>query len=183
MGKYLFLVSVQPLRTSFDPLDQWNKLSKQLIEIFSVHTSIDETNVQKILVLPEYALGNKLRLNTININYDNIFDSMSTFAEQNNVIVIPGSAAYQENGQWTNRCFIWNSKGKLVGTYDKQRPFNYERKLKLTPGNESKIFEVERELNIQVLICSDLWYPELIRSNITHNDKDDLDCVPAMSVV
>ena len=183
MDRYLFLVSIQPLRATFDPLDQWNELSKQIVEIFSSNTTLDDTNTQKIIVLPEYALGNKLRLNNININYDKIFDKISTFAEQNNVIIIPGSAAYLENGQWKNRCFIWNSNGKLVGIYDKQRLFNYELKLNLTPGKESKFFTVERGLNIQILICSDLWYPELIRPNLISNNKIDLLCVPAMSVV
>ena len=64
--------------------------------------------------------------------------------------------------------------------YDKKHLFNFELKNDITPGSKDGILSISG-LTIKMLTCSDLWFPEEIRSLL--EKKIDLVIVPAMAVV
>ncbi len=176
----LFLVTVQPGSVERNPLKQWENF-QILIGNFLDSQSRNNNSVT-LISLPEYAFGNILVSENTTFAYKKLYQSIAKFTQNNNINLVAGSVAVQEQGKWLNRAYFWNSSGQLIGTYDKQRLFNYEKKLKMTSGSSSNLFWIENErLAVQILICSDFWYPELIRKNLSN--LPDVIVVPASSVV
>ena len=179
MNDVFSLISVQPFRKHTDPLEQWQYIQDLLSEYLDNHPSYLKTTC--MVALPEYALGNEL-FTSQKIDYEKIFEKIQEFVKSNGIYLVAGSAGVKDHEQWKNRAFFWDKLGKLLGTYDKQRLFNYEKKLKLTPGTSNKIFTVDSQaLKVQILICSDFWYPELIRADL--HQLPDVVIIPASSVV
>jgi len=77
-----------------------------------------------------------------------------------------------------NTCLIVDRSGEEAGHYDKRVLFSQETERR-SPGEHSGIFEVDG-MRIGVLICADLWRPELARELV---GSVDLLCVPAKSAV
>lgn len=93
--------------------------------------------------------------------------------------VVGGSIAdYRDDGQIQNVCVVADRAGRIVGEYAKRTLFAIEA-ARRTPGDAPGIFELEG-LRVAVLICADLWYPELAREL---RSRADLLCVPAKSTV
>lgn len=78
-----------------------------------------------------------------------------------------------------NICYIFNREGDVIGSYRKRKPFDREIKYGVAAGDAPGIFDIEG-FQVGILICADLWYPELCRELI---DSVDILCVPAESVV
>lgn len=78
-----------------------------------------------------------------------------------------------------NTCVVYNRDGQEVGRYDKQRLFGFEKRRALRPGAQPLLLTVEG-VRLGVLICSDLWHPELARALAPHLD---LLCVPAQTTL
>ncbi|MHA1983032.1 MAG: carbon-nitrogen hydrolase family protein [Candidatus Hodarchaeales archaeon] len=172
------MVSFQLIRKHKDPKDMWKYIKKEISTFYTIKER--NQDISSLMVLPEYALGNKIRFPTSKINYEEILDECKDLTTKFNFNLFAGSAAVNEEEKWKNRCFFINSEGEIQ-FYDKQKLFNYEKKLNFSAGEKSKIFELPHGIRCQTLICSDLWYPELIRDYIT--DLPDIVVVPAMSVV
>lgn len=172
------LVGFQITRRYQDPEDMWEYIKKEIASFYKGKERSKE--VPSLMVLPEYALGNKIRFPKNEVNYDKILKDCKDLTSEFDFNLFAGSAAVNDDGKWMNRCFFINTDGKIQ-SYDKQKLFNYERKLNFTPGDKSQIFELHNGIRCQVLICSDLWYPELIRDYITN--LPDIVVVPTMSVV
>jgi predicted amidohydrolase len=96
------------------------------------------------------------------------------------VPIVAGSLPYQtEQNQWRNRCFVFSETGQIVGFYDKHHPFRAEKRLGLEPGTQLPTFKVKKH-RVGVLICSDLWYHNLL-TQILH--EIDYLAVPTMTTV
>jgi predicted amidohydrolase len=95
------------------------------------------------------------------------------------VNVIGGSMEYPvPPGRPRNSCFVVDRQGNELGRYDKRVLFSHEADRR-SPGEGPGIFDFEG-LRVGVLICGDLWRPELARELL---DSVDLVCVPAMTAV
>jgi len=83
------------------------------------------------------------------------------------------------SGRYLNTCYVFNRKGNIKGEYYKRKLFHREIEQGVDHGDKSTIVELD-EWKIGVLICADLWYPELCRELL---NQADIIAVPAQSVV
>ncbi len=104
---------------------------------------------------------------------------VADLAAKAGAIVVGGSVARRSSaGALHNVCLIADRQGKLVGEYAKRMLFATELDSR-TPGEAAAIVEVEG-VRIGVLICADLWFPELAREL---SGWIDVLCVPAKTIV
>jgi predicted amidohydrolase len=95
------------------------------------------------------------------------------------VNVIGGSVdCPQARGRSRNSCFVVDRQGGELGRYDKRVLFSHEADRR-TAGDGPGIFELDG-VRVGVLICADLWPPELARELL---DKADVLYVPAKTAV
>jgi predicted amidohydrolase len=78
------------------------------------------------------------------------------------VRVIGGSCLVtDDDGQRYNRCLVFDAGGRAAGHYDKRVLFASESRLRVA-GEQAGVFELSG-IRVGVLICADLWHPELAR--------------------
>ncbi|MFO0973375.1 MAG: carbon-nitrogen hydrolase family protein [Phycisphaerae bacterium] len=104
---------------------------------------------------------------------------LSALARATRVALVAGSVGWLDPpARRRNVAFCFDAAGCEVGRYAKRVPFGREQG-KIVPGTEPGLFEL-CGLRVGVLICSDLWRPELARACL---HRADLLCVPARSGV
>ncbi len=127
-----------------------------------------------VVVLPEIFSG---RHKTTDGSDERRF--LCTLARSCDVHVIGGSCQIAEaDGRRFNRCFVVHRSGEEVGHYDKRALFSTEaegRECGQGPG----VFDLDG-VRVGVLICADIWHPELAREV---HDRIDLLAVPASTSV
>jgi predicted amidohydrolase len=149
-----------------------------------INRVVTDTPEIDCLVLPEYAFGT-FREWSSNPQENHqlimsIHEVMSKLAKTHNLNIIAGSVPFRtEEGQWRNRSFLFTSNGAVAGSYDKQNPFRAEKRLGLEPGTHTPVFRIKK-LQLAILICSDLWYHNLIEQVA---EKTDFLAVPTMTTV
>ncbi len=138
----------------------------------------DETTDFTFICLPEYAFGN--RQSYSKENEHKMISELGSFAQEHKCYIIAGSSAHPQGDTWVNRSLVFDPNGVNQFSYEKTHPFNYEKISGISPGTNREVYTVNN-LKIKLLICSDLWFPEEIRS--LQEEKIDLIIVPAMAVV
>lgn len=78
-----------------------------------------------------------------------------------------------------NTTVVYGRQGQELGRYDKRRLFGFELRRNVRPGAGWLALEIEG-VPMGVLICSDLWHPELARQLAA---KVELLCVPAQTTI
>lgn len=78
-----------------------------------------------------------------------------------------------------NTALVLDRSGCELGRYQKRRLFGFEVERQVMPGNESLVVEVEG-VRCGVLICADLWFPELVREIAS---EIDVLCVPSQTTI
>lgn len=136
------------------------------------------------IVLPEYCFGSvqewKLAGAKGKDYYLQVWKAVSRLCQKHRIDMVAGSMPYKTHeGMWRNRSFLISSTGKVVGEYDKQRPFRMEKKLGLEPGNRTLIFELDK-LRLAILICADLWSARIVQQVAR---EADFIAVPTMTTV
>ena len=169
------LISIQPFMKSQDPIIQWDYY-KGLIEQKLLHQ--DQTTDFIFITLPEYAFGNRKYYSEEKLF--KLKSELASFTQQHECYLITGSYAHPQDNTWFNRSLIFDPHGTNQYYYDKTHPFNFEKKNGVSPGLNRNVFTINN-LKVKLLICSDLWFPEEIRS--LQDEKIDLILVPAMAVV
>jgi len=106
---------------------------------------------------------------------------LGDLAAENHALIIGGSfhRLDEESGKTYNSCFIFDRSGNNIGEYRKRRLYYREIHHGVTPGEKMTVVDLDG-WKIGVLICADLWYPELCRELI---GQIDILGVPAQSVV
>ena len=79
----------------------------------------------------------------------------------------------------TNTALVFNRQGEVVGSYDKRMLFGFEKRRGVAPGGDALVLDLGG-VPCGVLICSDLWYPDVVRE--LAGDIDVL-CVPAQTTI
>jgi predicted amidohydrolase len=83
-------------------------------------------------------------------------------ARRNEVWLIPGSIFEKRKGRIYNTAPVINPAGKIVARYSKRYPFiPYEKGVER--GDDFVVFEVPGIGRIGLMICFDMWYPEMAR--------------------
>jgi nitrilase len=105
----------------------------------------------------------------------------SELARHHRVNLVAGSIERWDTATQTrvNTAVVYDRQGCELGRYDKRRLFGFEQRRNVQPGRGSLALEVEGT-RLGVLICSDLWYPELARHLAS---QVDLLCVPAQTTI
>ncbi len=136
------------------------------------------------VVLPEYCFGSVPEWRLAGVKgedyYLQVWEQVSRLCHKHRVAIVAGSIPFKTpEGKWRNRSYLFSSRGKVIGEYDKQRPFRMEKKLGLEPGNRTPIFE-HNQFNIAILVCADLWDARIV--NQVAREVDFL-AVPTMTTV
>jgi predicted amidohydrolase len=152
--------------------------------IESLIASIAATTKPNCIVLPEYAFGTLRDWNDPKHDADRelkrIQTALGALCRRQKVNMVAGSVPTQTpEKRWRNRSHLFAADGSIVGSYDKQHPFRSEKLVGLEPGDRTPTFEVSG-LRLAILICSDLWFPDIIRHVAP---KVDFVAVPTMTTV
>lgn len=102
-------------------------------------------------------------------------------ARQHQVNLVAGSIERWDAaaGARLNTTVVYSRQGQPLGHYDKRRLFGFERQRHVQPGSDPLTLQVEG-VSVGVLICSDLWHPELTRPMAA---QAALLCVPAQTTI
>jgi predicted amidohydrolase len=164
-----------PDQLSVISLQPKTKLNDLKSNIDSIHKlSRDINNHFDVLCLPEY--WNGIRKDEYS---QPIFDRSISFLEELSSSlgcwIIGGSQLTEDQGKYYNRSHIFNPTGKLIGTYNKQQPFGYEKIQEVEPGKEDLIWKIDG-FTIGIRICSDMWSTSAYSSLISNNELDIIFC-------
>ena len=83
-------------------------------------------------------------------------------ARRNDIWLIPGSIFERRDGQVYNTAPVINPAGEVIARYSKQYPF-YPYEKGVTGSDNFVVFEVPEVGKIGLIICYDIWFPEIIR--------------------
>jgi predicted amidohydrolase len=88
---------------------------------------------------------------------------LQALAAEMGLWIIPGSLYEDRDGQVFNTTPIIDPTGQVVARYDKMFPFlPYEKGV--ASGNNYVVFDVPGTGKVAVVICYDIWFPELVRT-------------------
>lgn len=175
MDEKISLVSIQPIIHNQDIFQQWSYYESFITKYLE---KSKHNGFKTFVTLPEYALGNKSTYNQELL--EKTKDTIAKFVDENNINIVAGSHAHKDGEFWYNRAWLFDSESHKIQVYDKKHLFNFELKNNITPGSADGIFTIGK-LKVKLMICSDLWFPEEIRSAM--EEKIELIIVPAMAVV
>ena len=83
-------------------------------------------------------------------------------ARKNNIWLIPGSIYENRDGKTFNTAPVIGPDGEIVARYRKQYPFlPYEKRV--NDSDNFVVFEVPGVGKVGLVICYDIWFPEIIR--------------------
>ncbi len=134
----------------------FNKMKEIIIRSSKLYNS-------KLVVFPELAIQGAQK--EITIVGENYLDSFKTLAKENNIWIIPGSFYIKENDKIFNRLFVINSKGEIVGKYDKFFPWQPFEDIE--SGSNIFVFNFENKFKIGIGICYDIFFPEIARAMVS----------------
>jgi predicted amidohydrolase len=83
-------------------------------------------------------------------------------ARKNDIWLIPGSLFERRDNQVFNTAPVINPKGEVIARYSKQNPF-YPYEKGVARGDKFVVFEIPGVGKIGLVICYDIWFPEVIR--------------------
>jgi predicted amidohydrolase len=83
-------------------------------------------------------------------------------AKKNNIWLIPGSIYERRNELVFNTTPVINPDGDVVARYAKQYPF-YPYEKNVAGSDNFVVFEIPGVGKIGLVICYDIWFPEIIR--------------------
>jgi predicted amidohydrolase len=149
-----------------------------------ISSIISKNQKPDCVVLPEYCFGTVREWKLAEVKGEDyyllVWDEVSRLCQKHRVTMVAGSLPYKTpKGQWRNRSYLVSAEGKVLGEYDKQRPFRTEKLLGLEPGNQTPIFEVG-PLRLAILVCADLWSAKIVQQVAT---EADFLAVPTMTTV
>ncbi|MFW9854203.1 MAG: carbon-nitrogen hydrolase family protein [Candidatus Thorarchaeota archaeon] len=147
-------------------LGDFRKNLKQYERLLEDHSaSLEQSH---ILCLPEYWNGIGSHKFSFSLHQKSI-SFLTDLAVSFHTWIIGGSHLIENQGKYYNRCHVFDPTGKLMGTYDKRRPFGYEKARGLTAGTSELIWSIGK-WKVGVRICNDLWnvsdYAQLIKKEL-----------------
>lgn len=83
-------------------------------------------------------------------------------ARKNDIWLIPGSIFERRDGKVYNTAPVINPAGEVIARYSKQYPF-YPYEKGVTGSDNFVVFEVPGVGKVGLIICYDIWFPEIIR--------------------
>jgi predicted amidohydrolase len=105
----------------------------------------------------------------------------ASLARRHQINLVAGSVERWKstsNGR-VNTAVVFDRGGQEVGRYDKRMLFGFEKRRQVIPGQGSLVVSLDG-VRCAVLVCADLWYPELVREIA---GAADILCVPAQTTI
>jgi predicted amidohydrolase len=163
----LRVAAVQPALTFGDPDKSLAAIQRQLREMRS------DQHVD-LIVLPEIFDGRPESADAAET-----IAFLESAAREFEANVIGGSCLItNDDGGRFNRCLVYDDGGRAIGHYDNRVLFAGESEVR-DAGGKAGVFEVGG-VKVGVLICADLWHPELARELL---GRVDVLAVPIKSSV
>ena len=107
----------------------------------------------------------------------NLTDFFSGLAKKYGIWLVPGSIYERSEDDIYNTSLVLSPKGDLIGKYRKRYPWcPYEKTI---PGTDPFVFTIEGVGKVGLMICYDLWFPEVARDIV--NLGAELILVPTMT--
>ena len=159
MNNHITIASVQMFVTRHQE-ENIKKMEEYLAYINETFPQID------LVVFPELSpmnIGKNMEKQAEPIpgNLTNIF---SGWAKKYGVWLIPGSMYESRDKNIFNSTPVFSSTGEMIGVYQKRYPwYPYE---KTTPGSKPFVFKINGFGAVGVMICFDIWFPEVARDLI-----------------
>ncbi len=89
--------------------------------------------------------------------------SLQTIAQELGIWLLPGSMMEKSGSNVYNTMPVINPEGEVISRYRKIFPFQpFEEGV--TPGNDFCVFPIKGIGQVGVMICYDLWFPEVARA-------------------
>ena len=101
----------------------------------------------------------------------------SKLAKKYGVWLVPGSMYERSGDDVFNTALVFSPKGEIIGKYRKRYPWCPYEKTK--PGKDPFVFNIDGVGKVGIMICYDLWFPEVARDLI--NLGAELILVPTMT--
>jgi formamidase len=89
-------------------------------------------------------------------------DRLCKLAESLSIWVIPGSILEKDGSKIYNTSIVINPEGKIIGKYRKIYPWAPHEDTGL--GDKFLVFDIPEIGRVGVVICYDLWFPEIFRT-------------------
>ncbi|MHA2346158.1 MAG: carbon-nitrogen hydrolase family protein [Candidatus Hodarchaeales archaeon] len=169
----VLIISLQPAITLHDldsTLQEYDTLLEEHV--------IDNMNPD-IICFPEY--WNGLRGNMANTEtVDKSINFLKKLSKKYSMNIVGGSIATPKKNKLFNQSTILNSKGKVIGEYNKHALFGYEKTQEFSWGKKQFFWNIG-DFRASIRICSDLWNTKMTQDLI--DNEIDLLFVPALTVV
>lgn len=170
MSDLWHIAALQPALQLYEPRRNLELIDAQI-------AALRRAGPLDLVVLPEAADG-RPPAGSPNAATDS-HAALAALARSHGVVLVAGSLAWDTPGIGRqNVAFVFDRRGNELGGYAKRRPFSQEQG-RIVPGKADGLIVVD-DLRIGLLICGDLWHPELAREYLK---RADLLCVPARSGV
>lgn len=148
-------LSIAGLQLELGPEDNLATIEKEIDQVKKRFPWV------QMVVLPELAcFGANSRLAVqLPGEVENVFCES---AKKNDIWLIPGSIYERDGDNTFNTAPVINPKGEVIARYRKQYPFlPYEKHV--AHNDNFVVFEVPGVGKVGLIICYDIWFPEIIR--------------------
>lgn len=134
---------------------------KKNLEKVRKYCKLAHKNNCDFIVFPEYLYGSDRVHTTIKNNF--FVDTIKKYAKEFNLYIIAGSFILKIGKNKHNTSLLICKKGKIIGQHCKIALVKYGELQKLTPGNNTNVFNTEFG-KIGIAICRDMLYPAIIKN-------------------
>lgn len=165
---------------SIQPAVIWNEPQRTFDHIDALVRQATAQAAVDLAVLPEH-FNAVLEDAGETVQQEAAWTFAADLAQRYRVNLVAGSVERWEASadRYRNTAVVFDRQGQVVGRYDKRMLFGFEKRRGVAPGQSPLVVELEG-VRYAVLICSDLWYPELVREIA---GAADILCAPAQTTI
>jgi predicted amidohydrolase len=172
MPRTFTVTTLQPALRWLAPMQNMHLIRQEVERVANAATT-------DLVVLPEAFLGMPAELDGNHEHVPQARQFIGTLARAIGTHLVAGTLEHREpDGKIYNSAFVIDPGGNEIGRYDKRKLFSLETESR-TPGTSDTVVDING-VRVSLLICADLWYPELARAYV---DRADLLVVPVKSSV
>ncbi|MEZ4770496.1 MAG: carbon-nitrogen hydrolase family protein [Caldilineales bacterium] len=167
------ICTIQPATVWQEPERTFERIERQLAQAC-------QTDTPDLVLLPEH-FNSAVDEDGASRQWERARRFAVDLARGYRVNLVAGSVERWDEraGARVNTAIVLDRDGCELGSYQKRQLFGYEIERQVLPGQKPLVVEVEG-VRCGVLICADLWFPELVREIA---GEIDLLCVPAQTTI
>lgn len=165
---------------TIQPVTVWQEPARTFARIDQQVALACQTQAPDLVLLPEHFNG-AVDEDGATSQWESAHHFAADLARRYRVNLVAGSIERWNSDAQTrvNTALVLDRDGCELGRYQKRRLFGFEIERQVIPGSNSLVVDVEG-VRCGVLICADLWFPELVREIA---EDIDILCVPAQTTI